>query len=142
MSPYGTIQGSVLASLMYLIYILDFPLLFHKEHHNPIEHVKCKQPTALTYVDDINNTVKSVENIQLNTTMNECLDLCKDYMNSNNLSLNKPKTKIFAITENINTAESLKIPTNNNNTNTMDDVTNNKTINILGISINAKLKLN
>ena len=138
MEPYGTIQGSVLASLMYLIYILDFPLLFHDEVHNPIEDINCTKETALTYVDYINNTVKAVENTPLQNTMTDSLDKCKTYMNDNKLSLNKPKTKIFGISEDINIKESLHIPTDNNN----ENVTNKNTINILGIKINGNLKMN
>ena len=77
LEPYGTVQGSVLASLMYLIFVLDFPLLFHNTKHTPIEDVKCRQETALTYVDNINNTVKSVENEPLQKTMTNSLETCK-----------------------------------------------------------------
>ena len=64
------------------------------------------------------------------------LEDCKRYMNANRLALNKPKTKIFAVTEDINIAESLSIP------GMTDMVKNTKTINVLGITVDAKMKMN
>ena len=36
---------------------------------NPIEDVKCKNTTGLTYVEDINNTVNKKDDIPLQNTM-------------------------------------------------------------------------
>ena len=109
MGPYSTIQGSIIACLLYLIYTLDFPLLFHKQKHDPSEETHCKGTSALTFVDDINATIKAKVNITLQESMISNLELCKEFMNSNKLALNKPKTKVFAITNNINTADALNI---------------------------------
>ena len=57
-------------------------------------------------------------------------------MNANKLALNRPKTKTFAITDDINIADSLSIPAVPN------AVRNTNIINILGIRVSANMKLN
>ena len=59
-------------------------------------------------------------------------------MNNNQLALNTPKTRLFAITEDINTAQSLYI----DGTNVNDVVRNKNTINILGIKVSNNMKIN
>ena len=92
-----------------MIYTLDFPLVVHKSKQNPTEETQCKSTSALTFVDDINATIKAKNYIPLQGLMTTNLDTCKEYMNDNKLALNKEKTKLFAITTNINTAETLEI---------------------------------
>ena len=116
-------------SLLYLIFILDFPLIFHDKFHSPNEDAECNKATALTFVDDINSTSKEEADKSLQDTMLNNLDECKEYMNANKLALNRPKTKTFAITDDINIADSLSIPAVPN------AVRNTNIINILGIRV-------
>ena len=81
MGPFSTVQGTILASLLYLIYILDFPLLFHSNSHNSVEDAKCSKTTDITYIDDINNMIKKLDKIPKQTTMMENLNQSKDNMN-------------------------------------------------------------
>ena len=56
-------------------------------------------------------------------------------MKANKLSLNQPKTKIFAITKDKTINESLRIEAE-------EPVTNDENINVLGITIQSDLKWN
>ena len=62
-SNNSTIQGSVLSGLLYLLYVLDYPLLFHHINHTPLENVKCDNTNSMTFVDDINDTTSQKENM-------------------------------------------------------------------------------
>ena len=87
---YSTIQGSVLSGILFLIYIMDYPLLFHNKEHTPMENHKCNQPTSATFVDDINETMKTSKNTMLQQTMTENLKIITEYMEANKHSLNQP----------------------------------------------------
>ena len=113
-------------------------MLFHTREHNSLKDANCENPTSLTYVDDINCTIKAQNNVPLQTTMHKKLDICKQYMSNNQLALNKPKTKIFAITDNTNTAQSLYI----NGENVDETIKSKNNINIQGIKVTGNMKLN
>ena len=49
----SVIQGSVLSCALYLIYILDLPLLFHGTNHPVNLSDLCLQPSTHTFVDNI-----------------------------------------------------------------------------------------
>ena len=132
---FSTIQGSVLSGLMYLIYIMDYPLLFHEKQHSAIENHKCNKPTSATFVDDINETMKTCKDKTLQQTMTKNLEEITQYMQANKLSLNQLKTKIFAVTKDKTIKETLKIEAEK-------PVTNDDVINILGITIQSDLKWN
>ena len=117
------------------MYIMDYPLLFHNKEHTPMENHKCNQPTSATFVDDINETMKTSKNITLQQTMTENLKIITEYMEANKLSLNQPKTKIFAISKDKETKESLRIEAE-------EPVTNDENINVLGITVQSDLKWN
>ena len=89
----STIQGSVLSGLLYLLFILDYPMLFHHQPHTPLENVKCTNTTSLTFVDDINDTTACKNNKTLQQTISENLKLTTDYMEANKLALNPPKNQ-------------------------------------------------
>ena len=55
---HSVILGSVLSCALYLIYILDLPLLFHTEPHDIIQADNCKRPSVQTFVDDIMNSIR------------------------------------------------------------------------------------
>ena len=50
--PNSVIQGSTLSCMLYLIYILDFPELFHSEKHKPAEYRECPKTNLKTLIDD------------------------------------------------------------------------------------------
>ena len=54
----STVQGSVLAGLLYLIYTLDFPTFFHDKINSPQEDIDSENAIVITFVDDTNSTIK------------------------------------------------------------------------------------
>ena len=134
----STIQGSVLAGILYLLYTLDFPSFFHNQRNSPTDDINSCEPTMITFVDDTNSTIKQKGEIDLQITMKENLSKTEDYTNANHLMLNKTKTKIFAITKNKDIADNLSLPSDTVN----KPIKNNKTINMLGMRINEDLKMN
>ena len=50
--PRSVIQGSTLSCILYMVYILDMPQLFHTKRHEPREHRECGEPDLKTFVDD------------------------------------------------------------------------------------------
>ena len=49
---WSVIQGSSLSCILYLILILDFPDIFHKVKHEPLEMRNCHKPNLNTSIDD------------------------------------------------------------------------------------------
>ena len=134
----STVQGSVLAGILYLIYTLDFPSYFHKKVNTPEEDLKSNEAVMSTFVDDTNTTIKQKINEQLVNTMKNNLTESENYTNENILALNKTKTKNFALTKNNTIAKTLVLPSDN----PVKPITNSKIINMLGITINNELKMN
>ena len=132
----SVMQGSVMSTLLYLIYVLDFPNLFHNRKHDAIEDFHCHQPTGLTFVDDMNITAVKKQSSSLQDTLMNTLETTSDYMKANKLAFNNDKTKIMAITKNINLKEIIKIPTEE------EDITHQSQITILGIVVQDNMKLN
>ena len=50
--PNSVIQGSTLSCVLYLMYILDLPEIFHSEKHSPEEYRNCSKTNVKTFVDD------------------------------------------------------------------------------------------
>ena len=132
----SVIQGSVMSTLLYLIYVLDFPTLFHDNTHDSKEDFMCKQPTGVTFVDDLNITVKKQDNIELQITLNETLNTTQNYMNANQLSFNHDKTKLMVMSRHPDTKKKIQIQTNKELIKHSNDLV------ILGITIQHDLRLN
>jgi hypothetical protein len=137
---HSVTQGSVLSCLLYLIYMLDFPLLFHDQQHDSEQDFKCDQPTASSFVDDLNTTVvvrkAEYEQHGLQTKMTKTIEMIESYMDANELALNRDKTKIFGISKNPTRRNELVIPAEPN------DIRHTRNINILGIICSDDLKWN
>ena len=132
----STIQGSVLAGLLYLIYTLDFPAYFHTQVNTPHEDIASDNATVITYVDDTNSTIKEKENEELVDTMKVNLKLSEEYTSQNHLALNTAKTKIFAITKSAKIANSLSLPSSD----ITKPISNSQQINMLGVMVDSNLK--
>ena len=97
--PNSVIQGSVLSSALYLIYVLDTPLIFHDTKHEPLEYRKCSRPSIKTFVDDNYTIVKKSENKDLNQSVKDAMESITEYMTNNKLALNQSKSKIMIISK-------------------------------------------
>ena len=108
--PQSVIQGSILSGILYLIFTLDLPKIFHRtKNHSPIEERNCPEASATSFVDDnfIIETRKNKENFT--ETVNRILDKTKNYMNINKLSQNNSKTQILILTTNQSEKDNFKI---------------------------------
>ena len=50
--PQSVTQGSTLSCALYLVYILDLPMIFHNQDHTPLEMRTCPSQNLKTFVDD------------------------------------------------------------------------------------------
>ena len=96
------IQGSVMSCALYLIYILDLPVLFsgQQEVDNPLTiqpNPNNTNPTNQTFVDDIMTTVVKKDNTPLQETVDKTLETLENYMVSNWLAVNRDKTQLMVI---------------------------------------------
>ena len=130
-------QGSVLSTLLYLIYTLDFPLLYHDIQHDSHEDYKCQSPTGITFVDDMSVTVKQQKNKDIQITLKETLSKTSNYMKSNSLAFNNDKTKLIMISRHPDLKKNVKIVTQEE-----EDIFHSKNVKILGITIQDNLKMN
>lgn len=133
--PRSVVQGSVLSCLMYLLYILDMPMIYHESQHTTLADSHCGRTTASTYVDDVNNTIKCAKNSPdlLNKKLHENLAKTKSYFDANKLAMNCGKTKIFVVSRHPDRQKQIKLRTEDK------IILHNKTINVLGILVNDKL---
>ena len=79
----SVVQCSVLSCILYLIYILDIPTIFHKTEHILQDKDVCKEPTAQMYIDDIMSTIQKKEGFTLQESIIRALDKFEIYMTSN-----------------------------------------------------------
>ena len=98
--PQSVIQGSTLSCTLFLIYILDFPDIFHDIKHEPEAMRKCPNTNTKTFVDDAYLLTQKKDNQTMKEAIVITMDTVKDYMRENKLSLNKEKTQVMLITDN------------------------------------------
>ena len=96
----SVIQGSVLSCLMYMIYVLDLPLIFSPTKLTLQEEETTTDPTTSTFVDDAVITVELTPNTNHQAKVNYTMDELEKYTRANKLVLNKDKTKFLVITKN------------------------------------------
>ena len=132
----SVVQGSVLSCALYLMYILDLPLLFHESSHSNHQEDKCKNPSLQTYVDDIMCTILRITNKPLQSSIVETINTIETYMNSNKLSLNRDKTQLMVLNKDPPLKSAVRIPAN------PVDITPRQTLNFLGVKLSEKLNWN
>ena len=134
--PYSVIQGSTLSCLLYTLYTLDLPLLYHSNKPTIQHTIDCKEPSPTTFVDDtiIKIDIENPANRQQKVMT--ALNTVKDYMDSNKLSLNPEKTKLFVITQNPDIRSQISLDVQPKR------IYHTPTIQYLGISISQDLKWN
>ena len=135
-SDINVVQGSVLSCLLYILYILDLPVVLQTKMKKPEEDLESEDPNIATFVDDttitqvINN--KQDPQIQLDNTM----DKLQSYMISNKLIMNRDKTQLMMLTQNNELKENIHLKDNDKIIKPV------KTIKYLGIEITENLKWN
>ena len=99
LGPQSVIQGSTLSCTLFLIYILDFPDIFHDSKHEPKTMSECVRTNAKTFVDDAYLLTRPKDDQTMKQAIMDTMDKVENYMKSNRLSLNKDKTQIMLITD-------------------------------------------
>ena len=95
---HSVIQGSTLSCVLFLIFILDMPELFHLVRHSPKEYRDCKNTNLKTFVDDAFLVATKKEDQSYQEVINENMDKITEYMISNKMAINPDKTTLMLIT--------------------------------------------
>ena len=101
--PQSIVQGSSISCVLFLIYVLDLPQIFHDQSHTPEENLNCKQPNAKTFVDDIGIVVtkpKNNDSKSMKELVGQTMDRVAEYTTANRLLLNQEKSLIMLVTKN------------------------------------------
>ena len=122
-----------MSGLIYNIYTLDLPRLFHNKKHNSYEDRTCKSTSIKTYVDDIFPIVVADKGENLNNKIEDTIKRVSEYMDSNQLAVNVPKTKVLIVSNDKATKDDFKIKINDK------EIVNSNEINVLGMKINNQL---
>ena len=97
----SVVQGSVMSCMMYMIYILDLPVIFKQEYNSDPMEIQQEEfqsiPTNQTFVDNVMTTIPKQDNIPLQKTVDETLVTLEEYMRSNRLAVNRIKTQLMVI---------------------------------------------
>ena len=96
---------------------------------------KCPKPSLQTFVDDIMCTIRRIENIPLQNTIVEAINIIESYMNANKLSLNRDKTQLMVLNKDPPLKSSVKIQAN------PKDITPKETLTFLGVILSEKNEL-
>ena len=102
-------QGSTLSCIMYLVYILDMPAIFHDMNHDPEEALLCTKEDLKTFVDDNLIRVKKNDHNDLEHAIHSTMEKMESYMSSNKLRLNSDKTKVIVFSKKKETRDNFSI---------------------------------
>ena len=129
----SVIQGSTLSGILFLVHILDMPYIHHKIIHKPKEYKLCTKPNTKTFIDDSLVKVNEEQDIPIEMTIRNTMDLIEDYTSANKLCLNPQKTQIMLISKDKIKKQNFKIIINNK------EIKHSTNVNILGVSIEDNL---
>ena len=100
--PQSVVQGSSISCILFLIFVLDLPHIFHGDPHSPMEQLNCDQPNAKTFVDDVGIVItkkKDNANESLRDLVIKAMDKVADYTSANKLALNQDKSLIMVVSK-------------------------------------------
>ena len=132
----SVIQGSVMSCLLYLIYVLDIPNLFHTSQHKIEDTDHCDKPSIQTFVDDLMTTIRSEPGKHLQETVVNTIEVIENYMRANLLALNRDKTQIMILNRDPILQTKIDIPASPKN------LTNQSSMMFLGVELSDRLKWN
>ena len=95
LGPNSVIQGSTLSCTLFLIYIMDMPLIFHTQPHTPQEYRECKQTNLKMYVDDSYLKTYKQPNTTMEETVMQTMAQVIKYTKANELAINPEKTLVM-----------------------------------------------
>ena len=96
--PVSVCQGSVLSSLLWIIYTLDLHNQPHRvKHNNHLEYSRCNRTNMCVYIDDSYSIVRETGK-GLWEDVRSQIKLMENYFNSNELFVNVKKTVVMLIT--------------------------------------------
>ena len=101
--------------MMYLIYVLDLPLIFTPTRLTLQQEQETTTPTASTFVDDTVTTVELGSQDNHQETIDNTMNKLENYTRSNTLILNRDKTKFLIIPKKNTTRENLHLKANPTN---------------------------
>ena len=79
--PMSVVQGSVLSCLLYLIYVMDLPLVFQDKRLSTQEEELTREPKSTTYVDDMTTTITMKKEMNYQLQIDNTMNKLTDYMN-------------------------------------------------------------
>ena len=94
LGPNSVIHGSTLSCVMYLIYILDLPEIFHEEKLEPKEYRKSEKTNIKAFIDDIFLKAMKIKDKTFKESVEEVMKTVERYTKSNKLALNPDKSMI------------------------------------------------
>jgi hypothetical protein len=96
----STFQGTKMATLIYVIYVLDQPSIIHIDcKHTYVENDKCEQQLSINFVDDNNSAITANNWNEIVEKTEKYLKNQQKYHNNNVLLLNNDKTTIMINTK-------------------------------------------
>ena len=136
--PLSVCQGSTLSGLLYLVYTLDYPLIFDTKILKIEEFDESNKPKINTFVDDSIVKIKLEDDPNKhNNQVEDALKTVNNYMNANSLVLNRDKSKILVITNNSDIRDNSKVKVPDK-----EDITPVRNMVYLGIQVQDDLKWN
>ena len=126
-------QGSALAGLLYQIFTLDIPELFHNTPHDIHEYDDCRETNISTFVDDAFPIFEKKPNMTMAESVQQDMKTLKDYMDSNKLALNTDKTQLMLVSKDMNAKKDFAVEINGK------IIKHNNKIKIVGNTINDSL---
>ena len=93
----SVLQGSVMSTLLYNVFMLDLPLISHNiVHSSHYEQFVCDNPFQTTFVDDVFCVIEG-ETYDIWKIIQLYIDLMEQYYTSNKLCINVSKTQIMTV---------------------------------------------
>ena len=119
--PHSVVQGSTVSCILFLIFVLDLPQIFHDTPncpdapHNPQQQSECVEPNTKSFVDDefIVITKKKDDPTPLKDKIEEAMKKITEYTLANKLALNQEKSLIMIVTKKAQLREHFEIQLGN-----------------------------
>ena len=124
--PRSVFPGSGVSCTLYLIFMMDLPLIFENEKKPVRQSEVSSQLDSLTYIDDSFVTVKQKQGEDIQITLLDTIQWVETYMAANLLMLNM---KFMVLKKNTETRKIIKIPAK------PKDISYSKHLKILGINV-------